>query len=208
MKRKTLTTVAAMFFVLCLMTNAMGQMIPAPSGTPDQTGAVPSTGSSGAVSTPTGQRYEIKPYVFVTEQYTSNVYLTHTDAKSDWITTVGPGLKMNVNDPGFGADFTGNFGYNWYANKTKNDYWSVDANLGLRFNPTPQLTFKIRDYILVSENTVEPNYPQGGQPAQPETSSAPTRATAPTCETSSSQPSTGRSAAREMSASSIATTSW
>jgi hypothetical protein len=116
---------------------------------------------------PSGQRYEIKPYIFATEQYTSNVYLTKENKKEDWITTLGPGIRLAVNDPSFGADLTGNFGYNWYANQTKEDYWSIDGNLGLRYNPTPQLTFRIREYILRSENTSEPYYPQGGQTAQP-----------------------------------------
>ena len=90
-----------------------------------------------------------------------------TNKKSDWITTTGPGIRLAVNDPSFGADLTGNFGYNWYANQTKEDYWSIDGTLGLRYNPTPQLTFRVREYILRSENSVEPNYAQGGQPAQP-----------------------------------------
>ena len=116
---------------------------------------------------PSGQRYEIKPYIFATQQYTSNVFLTKENKKEDWITTLGPGIRLAVNDPSFGADLTGNFGYNWYANQTKEDYWSIDGTLGLRYNPTPQLTFKIREYILRSENSSEPNYQQGQQPGQP-----------------------------------------
>jgi|WetSurMetagenome_2_1015567.scaffolds.fasta_scaffold04462_2 hypothetical protein len=135
--------------------------IPFLPGTPDWTGV------SNPITLPAGQRFEIKPYVFATQQYTSNVYLTNTNQKSDWITTLGPGIRMAVNDPSFGADLTGNFGYNWYANKTKNDYWSIDGTLGLRYNPTPQLTFRVREYILRSQNSAEPNFPQGGQPAQP-----------------------------------------
>jgi hypothetical protein len=135
--------------------------IPVLPGTPDF------TGMSAPLTLPAGQRYEIKPYIFVQQQYTSNVYLRNTDVKSDWITTLGPGIRLAVNDPSFGADLTGNFGYNWYANDTKDDYWSVDGNLGLRYNPTPQLTFRLREYILRSQNSSEPNFPQGGQPAQP-----------------------------------------
>ena len=135
--------------------------IPVQPGTPDL------TGTSAPLRLPAGQRYEIRPYIFATEQYTSNVYLTNTNQKSDWITTLGPGIRLAVNDPSFGADLTGNFGYNWYANQTKEDYWSIDGTLGLRYNPTPQLTFRVREYILRSENTVEPYYAQGGQPAQP-----------------------------------------
>ena len=178
------------------------------SGYPVLPGTPDLTGTGGPISLPAGQRYEIKPYIFATEQYTSNVYLTKNNQKDDWITTLGPGIRMAVNDPGFGADLTGNFGYNWYANKTKNDYWSIDGNVGLRYNPTPQLTFRVRDYILRSENSVEPNYPQGGQPAQPGNLVGTNRSKAPTCATSSSPPSTGSSAVRAPWASSTGTTSW
>jgi hypothetical protein len=185
-----------MFFVMCLMSNAMGQVEPGQPATPGKTGTAPSagtaaqtmsgqqsgpeqagfpvlpgmpdlTGTGGPLSLPSGQRYEIKPYIFATEQYTSNVFLTNTNAKSDWITTIGPGIRMALNDPSFGADITGNFGYNWYANQTKEDYWSVDGNLGLRYNPNPQLTFRVRDYIVRSANTASSNFPVNGQPAQP-----------------------------------------
>lgn len=156
MKRKGFITATILVFVLGLAMNAAAQ-----------TGAAGTSGTSGAASLPSGQRFEIKPYIYASEQYTSNVYLTKDNQKSDWITTLGPGIRLAVNDPSFGADLTGNFGYNWYANKTKNDYWSIDGNLGMRWNPTPQLTLRVTDYILRSENSVEPNYPQGGQPAQP-----------------------------------------
>ena len=179
MKGKGFITAAILVFTLCLAATVFGQpgtagqIIPGqPSGSgqpniPVQPGTPDLTGASAPLSLPAGQRYEIKPYVFVTEQYTSNVYLTNTNTKSDWITTAGPGIRLAVNDPSFGADLTGNFGYNWYANQTKEDYWSIDGTLGLRYNPTPQLTFRVREYILRSENTVEPYYAQGGQPAQP-----------------------------------------
>lgn len=132
-----------------------------PSGTSDTSDRSSTTDLYGT------KHYEIKPYVFLSEQYTSNVYLTKDNHREDWITTLGPGIRLAVNDPFFGADLTGNLGYNWYANKTKDNYASVDANLGLRYNPNAHLTFKMRDYILRSENTSEPNYPQSQQPAQP-----------------------------------------
>ena len=166
------------------------------------------TGASAPLSLPAGQRYEIKPYIFVTEQYTSNVYLTKDNKKSDWITTTGPGIRLAVNDPSFGADLTGNFGYNWYANQTKEDYWSIDGTLGLRYNPTPQLTFRVRDYILRSrEFGRSPTSRREGSRPSRATSPAPTGAIPPTCATSSSPPSTGSSAGRAASASSTATTS-
>jgi len=168
-----LVTAATLFFLLCLVATAAGQITPnQPGGSEQQNipvlpGTPDLTGTSAPLKLPVGQRYMIQPYIFATEQYTSNVYLTKENKREDWITTLGPGIRLAVNDPSFGADLTGNFGYNWYANDTKEDYWSVDGTLGLRYNPTPQLTFRVREYILRSENTVTPNYAQGGQPAQP-----------------------------------------
>jgi hypothetical protein len=108
------------------------------------------------------QRYEVKPYVSVTEQYTSNVFLTNTNTKEDWITTVTPGIRLGVNDPSFGADVDLNAGYNWYANRTKEDYWSVGGNINLRYNPDPLLTFRLREYALRTSQSSEPSY-QAGQ---------------------------------------------
>ena len=159
MKRKGFITAAILMFLFGLAIHASGQT--------DATGEAGTSGTSSSTSLPGAQRYEIKPYIFVSEQYTSNVYLTKDNKKEDWISTIGPGIRLAVNDPSFSADLTGHLGYNWYANKTKDDYWSVDGTLGLRYNPTPQLTFKVREYILRSENAAEQNYPQGQQPAQP-----------------------------------------
>lgn len=159
LKRKGFITSAVLVLLLGLAIQAYAQ-----AGAAGTTG-IPDT--SGTTSLPSGQRYEISPYIFVTQQYTNNVYLTKDNKKEDWITTLGPGIRLALNDPSFGADLTGNFGYNWYANSTKDDYWSVDGTLGLRYNPTPQLTFRVREYILRSENTSEVYYPQGGQPARP-----------------------------------------
>jgi hypothetical protein len=173
LKQKILVIATTLFFLFCLVAAAAGQTTPIQPSGPGQPnipvlpGTPDLTGTGGPIRLPSGQRFEIKPYIFATEQYTSNVYLTKDNQRSDWITTLGPGLRMALNDPSFGVDFTGNFGYNWYANKTKDDYWSVDGTLGLRYNPTPQITFRVREYILRSENSVAPNYAQGGQPAQP-----------------------------------------
>ena len=164
MKRKHLIAVLCLACLVCLATNVAAQ-----PGTATSPGTSDTSSSTGTTALPSGQRYEIKPYIFATERYTSNVYLTKENKKEDWITTLGPGIRLAVNEPSFGADLTGNFGYNWYANQTKEDYWSIDGTLGLRYNPTPQLTFKVREYILRSQNTSEQYYPQGQQPAQPGT---------------------------------------
>jgi hypothetical protein len=148
-----------LLFLLGLAANAASQMSPAgPTVTSDK---------SSTTDLLSGQHFEMKPYIFSSEQYTSNVYLVKDNKKEDWITTLGPGIRLAINNPSFGADLEGKFGYNWYANKTKEDYWGIDGTLGLRYNPTAHLTFKVKDYILRSENTSEQNYQQAQQPGQP-----------------------------------------
>lgn len=116
-------------------------------------------GAPGAAVADT--RYEAKPYITASEQYTSNVFLTNTNAKSDWITTLGPGVRVSANQATFGADLDVNAGYNWYANRTKDDYWSVSGTANLRYNPDPRLTLSLREYALRSAQTAEPVYQQG-----------------------------------------------
>jgi hypothetical protein len=173
LNRKGLVPALILAFLIGMAAHAAGQVVPAQPGQseeqniPVMPGAPDLTGTGGAITLPAGQRFAVQPYLYAREQYTSNVYLTKDNKKDDWITTLGPGIRLSVNDPSFGADLAGNFGYNWYANNTKDDYWSIDGTLGLRYNPTPQLTFRVREYILRSENTSENYYPQGGQPAPP-----------------------------------------
>ena len=108
-------------------------------------------------------RFQITPFVRVMEQYTSNVYLTQNNKKEDWITTVAPGITLSANEAAYGVDLTATAGYNWYAKDTKNDYWSGDGTLNLRYSPTNRLNFRVREYVIRSEDTVSPSY-QAGQP--------------------------------------------
>ena len=122
MNRKGLVSALILAFVIGMATQAAAQISPnQPGGAEQQNipilpGTPDLTGTSAPISLPSGQRYMIQPYIFATEQYTSNVYLRKENKKEDWITTLGPGIRLSVNDPGFGADLMGNFGYNWYAN--------------------------------------------------------------------------------------------
>ena len=184
LKRSSLILAAIVLVWVGAATQAAGQAIPELPGAPVQNIPVaPGTpdlkGTGGPIVLPSGQRFAVQPYIFATEHYTSNVYLTKDNKKDDWITTLGPGIRLSLNDPSFGADLMGNFGYNWYANSTKDDYWSIDGTLGLRYNPTPQLTFRVREYILRSENTTSNYYPEGGQPAQPGTIAGTNRGNSP-----------------------------
>lgn len=184
MKTKSLVLAAIAVFMLGLATHASGQATQdqagpaAPSGPAVQPGPalqpgapvqpglpsqtwLPSQAFAAPVSGTT--RFQVTPFVRATEQYTSNVYLTQNNKKEDWITTIAPGLTLSANEAGYGIDLTGSAGYNWYANQTKEDYWSADGTLNLRLNPTPRLTFRVREYVTRSEEAVTPSY-QAAQP--------------------------------------------
>ena len=87
MKRKGLFGAVTLLFLFCLVATAAGQMTPDLPGGPGQPnipvqpGTPDLTGSSAPLRLPSGQRYEIKPYIFITEQYTSNVYLRKENKK-------------------------------------------------------------------------------------------------------------------------------
>ena len=110
---------------------------------------------------PGSARLQITPFVNAKQEYTSNVFLTQNNKKEDWITTVAPGVTLSANEARYGISLTGIAGYNWYARETKEDYWSVDGTLNLRYNPDPRLTFRLREYILRSEDSVSPAYQTG-----------------------------------------------
>ena len=113
-------------------------------------------GPAGPVGLPGPTRYEIRPFVTIEEQYTSNVDLAPEGPakKEDWITTIYPGIALIRNDARFGADLNYRAGFNFYAHESDRNYVSHDGTLNLRYNPDPRLTFRLREYLRYSEDPV------------------------------------------------------
>jgi hypothetical protein len=79
---------------------------------------------------------KIYPEIGMEEMYRSNIYQTEKDAKSDFITSILPGIRGRYT---FGGNHSLSLGYSgvWknYANYSENNYWDNRAwgNLSLRF---------------------------------------------------------------------------
>ena len=98
------------------------------------------------------------PYITVREEYNNNIDLTATNKKSDFITTVSPGLKLSTSEKTYGIDLDFNAGFNFYAKEEDNNYISLLGNLNTWYALTPRLSFRVRDYLIRSDENREPDY--------------------------------------------------
>jgi hypothetical protein len=144
-----------------MTTSAFGQAgSPGTSATPDPSAqAVPLSvtgerGPAGPVPLPGAARFELRPYVTVQENYTSNVDLAPNGPgkKEDWITTIYPGISFISNDARLGAELNYRAGFNFYAHESDRNYVSHDGIVNLRYNPDPRLTFRVRDFLQRSDD--------------------------------------------------------
>ena len=98
------------------------------------------------------------PYITVREDYSNNINLTATNKKSDFITVVSPGLKFSTSEKTYGMDMDFNAGFNIYAKEEDKNYISLLGNLNTWYALTPRLMFRVREYIIRSDEVYEPDY--------------------------------------------------
>ena len=65
--------------------------------------------------------YSLIPWLAVSEEYTDNVYETHHNKKSDYITRVQPGVAMKYTAPLWDWDLSYSLDYLHYAKRNRND---------------------------------------------------------------------------------------
>jgi hypothetical protein len=84
-----------------------------------------------------------QPYISAQEEYNSNIDLTPTNRRDDYITTVSPGLRFSTlpkseatraqqapsAEQKFGIDLDVNAGFVFYAREDDNNYTSLNGNL-------------------------------------------------------------------------------
>ncbi|MBP1712980.1 MAG: hypothetical protein H6Q42_1183 [Deltaproteobacteria bacterium] len=116
----------------------------------------------------------------VQEDYTDNVDLRATNTREDWITKVFAGIGYSTlrpvdrtpgqlelapreRDP-WGIDLNYVAGYNYYANKTYEEYWSHDGRLDTWYTFDRRLTLRLKDYLINSTEQQEPQYAEGAPP--------------------------------------------
>jgi len=115
-----------------------------------------------------------KPYISVQEAYDSNIDLTPNRLKrDDFITTITPGIKFSTAprqpvtgefretptaEEKFGVDLDFNAGFNFYAKNHEENYTSLNGLLNGWYAPTKNLNFRVRDYLIRSDEIREPDY--------------------------------------------------
>ncbi len=133
---------------------------------------------------------KVQIYGVVQETYDSNVNLSPINALKldDYITNVSLGLRFSTLPR---SETTGEFqlppgsamkeiikqsrsgiyldvlpGYAYYAKQTQQNYFSLNGNLDTWYTWDGKLTFRVRDYVLRSEEPLEQNLTAGALPGQ------------------------------------------
>jgi len=101
------------------------------------------------------------PYIILQEDYTDNLFLTHTNTQDDWITTVSPGLTFSTTTENSGIELGYLLGLVFYAKHSEDNYVSHAGTLNTWYNFTPRLTFRLRDTLVRSEEPREADYALG-----------------------------------------------
>jgi len=110
-----------------------------------------------------------QPYISVQEEYNSNIYLTPTNRREDYITTVSPGLRFSTSEvtraqqaptaeQKFGMDLDFNAGFVFYAKEEDNNFTSLNGSLSAWYSFSPKLSVRVRDYLIRSDEIREADF--------------------------------------------------
>lgn len=101
---------------------------------------------------------KLHPHITISEQYNDNVYLTKTDKKEDFITTVSPGIRFaNMdNKSGIELDYTLNAVF--YAKESDRNYIGHNALFSSKYMTPSHVNFYLRDLFIRSEDSREQEY--------------------------------------------------
>ena len=110
---------------------------------------------------------KLHPYITVQEEYNNNILLTNRNKIDDFITTVRPGLKVSaLSEKNYGIDSDFSAGYVFYAKQHDFNYFSPSGRLDAFYAVSPTVTFRLRDYLIRSDEVAEPSYSGNVQPEQ------------------------------------------
>jgi hypothetical protein len=115
-----------------------------------------------------------KAYISVQEEYNSNIDLTpNRNKRDDFITTVSPGFKFSTApkspvtgefrqtptaEDRYGVDLDFSTGFNFYAKNHEDNYISLNGTLNAWYALTKNLNFRVRDYLIRSDEVREADY--------------------------------------------------
>jgi hypothetical protein len=115
---------------------------------------------------------KFQPSIAVQEEYNSNIDLTPRNGREDYITTVYPGLRFSTSprsittgqkapttaEENYGIDLDYRPGFVFYAKEHDNNYISHAGTLNTWYTFDRRLTFRVRDYLIRSDELRETDY--------------------------------------------------
>ncbi len=123
-----------------------------------------------------------KAYITVQESYDSNIDLRPNRFKrDDYITRITPGITFSTSSKSpvtgefrqtptaeewYGVDLDFNAGFNIYAKNHEENYISLNGLLNGWYAVTKNLNFRVRDYLIRSDEVLEPDYSANAIPGQ------------------------------------------
>jgi hypothetical protein len=113
-----------------------------------------------------------QPYIAVQEEYDSNIDLTATNRREDYITTISPGLRFSTlprsevtrarqaptAEQKFGIDLDFNAGFVFYAKEKDDNYTSLNGVVNAWYVFSPKFSFRVRDYLIRSDEIRETDF--------------------------------------------------
>jgi hypothetical protein len=98
---------------------------------------------------------KIQPYVTVQEEYNDNINLTSKNKKTDFITTLIPGIAFSKTKGPYGYDFDYRFGVVMYNTTTDNNYLSHTGKLNTWVKLGPRWTLRLKENFIRTEESGE-----------------------------------------------------
>jgi len=94
--------------------------------------------------------FKFDPFLTTEEKYDDNINLTRSNTRSDWITTVSPGITTSLANPRYNADLTYQPGFVYFLHNPQYDYTSHQLNFAGSIKLNPYFTFSLDENYLRS----------------------------------------------------------
>jgi len=107
-----------------------------------------------------GYIFKFDPSLITEERYDDNLFLTRSDTRSDWITTISPGFTAYLTHPRINAEVEYHPGFVYFLHNPQFDYTSHDLNFNGTIELTPRLTFSLNEIYIRSS---EPQFEEFGE---------------------------------------------
>ena len=100
-------------------------------------------------------RWSLTPRVYVEERYDDNIFLTETNEKDDFITTISPGVNLNYEAPGGEINLDYELQRVLYDDFSELDYTGLRASALAQKDFSPRFGAGIRETFIRSQDPIE-----------------------------------------------------